>query len=197
MNPNRNVKATVKDLLDRLLDRGLVLNTDVIIHVAGVPLLGIKLGAILAGMQTMLDHGIWQDWDEAQRLTAAAERNKKRNAIEFEADEKVLIKAFSTIREMRNRNEIYKPWRAGQLLLTSTRIVMFRRNPAETLFSRKYEEIESVLLSVIEEEGGNKEIVEVHCKESICVQIRVMDIPSKEIVSGVRMMKNNCDMADT
>jgi len=64
------------DLLDRVLDKGLILNADLMIHVAGIPLLGVKLNAALAGMETMLKYGIWQDWDEAQRSIAAEERRR-------------------------------------------------------------------------------------------------------------------------
>ncbi len=60
-------KATLVDLLDRVLDKGAVLDADVLITVAGVPLLGLKLRLALAGMETMLRYGIWQDWDAAQR----------------------------------------------------------------------------------------------------------------------------------
>ena len=65
------------DLLDRVLDKGLMLDADLIIHVAGIPLLGVKLRAALAGMETMLKYGIWEDWDEAQRAIATEEYRQK------------------------------------------------------------------------------------------------------------------------
>ena len=77
MQPSRDTHATLVDLLDRGLDKGLILNADLMIHVAGIPLLGVKLNAALAGMETMLNYGIWQDWDEAQRATATEERRRK------------------------------------------------------------------------------------------------------------------------
>ncbi len=80
MNPTRDTHATLVDLLDRVLDKGLILDADLIIHVAGIPLLGIKLRAALAGMETMLKYGIWQDWDEAQRAIATEEYRQKKIA---------------------------------------------------------------------------------------------------------------------
>jgi hypothetical protein len=80
MNPTRDTHATLVDLLDRVLDKGLILDADLIIHVAGIPLLGVKLRAALAGMETMLKYGIWQDWDEAQRAIATEEYRKKKLA---------------------------------------------------------------------------------------------------------------------
>ena len=78
MQPNRDTHATLVDLLDRVLEKGLVINADLIIHMAGIPLLGVNLRACLAGMETMLKYGIWQDWDEAQRAIATRERQQKR-----------------------------------------------------------------------------------------------------------------------
>ena len=78
MDPTRDTHATLVDLLDRILDKGLILDADLIIHVAGIPLLGVKLKAALAGMETMLNYGIWQDWDEAQRAVATEEQRYKR-----------------------------------------------------------------------------------------------------------------------
>lgn len=81
MNPARDTPATLVDLLDRVLDKGLILDADLIIHVAGIPLLGVKLRAALAGMETMLKYGIWQEWEEAQRALAAGEYRQKMMAI--------------------------------------------------------------------------------------------------------------------
>ena len=78
MQPTRDTHATLVDLLDRVLEKGLVLNADLIINVAGIPLLGVNLRAYLAGIETMLKYGIWQDWDEAQRAIAARERQQIR-----------------------------------------------------------------------------------------------------------------------
>jgi hypothetical protein len=73
VKPSRDTHATLVDLLDRALDKGVIVDADLIIHVAGVPLLGVKLRAALAGIETMLKYGIWQDWDAAQRTVATKE----------------------------------------------------------------------------------------------------------------------------
>jgi len=57
-------RATLVDLLDRVLDRGVVINADIIISLAGVPLIGINLRAALAGMETMVKYGVMQEWDQ-------------------------------------------------------------------------------------------------------------------------------------
>ncbi len=77
MEPTRNSHATLVDLLDRVLDRGLVIYADIIISVAGVPLIGVNLRAALAGMETMLEYGMMKEWDERTRAWEN-ERHRKR-----------------------------------------------------------------------------------------------------------------------
>ncbi len=77
MEPTRDVHATLVDLLDRVLEKGLLINADVIISVAGIPLIGINLHAALAGMETMLAYGMLKDWDEALRVSAKEEYAKE------------------------------------------------------------------------------------------------------------------------
>jgi hypothetical protein len=80
MEPTRDTGKTLVDLLDRALDKGVIIDADVIIHMAGIPLVGLKLRAALAGMTTMLKYGIWEDWDQAQRAAAAEEDNRYGNS---------------------------------------------------------------------------------------------------------------------
>jgi hypothetical protein len=73
------------DLLDRALDKGVILDADLIVHVAGIPLLGVSLRAALAGVETMLRYGMWVDWDEAQRV-AAGQAGCGRNGGELDVN---------------------------------------------------------------------------------------------------------------
>ena len=78
MEPTRDSHATLVDLLDRVLDKGLVLYADIIVSVAGIPLIGVNLRAALAGMETMLKYGVMQEWDERIR---AWEREKRAEEV--------------------------------------------------------------------------------------------------------------------
>ncbi len=71
MEPTRDRKITLVDVLERVLDKGVVINADIIVTVAGVPLLGVNLRAAIAGMETMLKYGMMREWDEAIRAQAA------------------------------------------------------------------------------------------------------------------------------
>ncbi|MCP8309439.1 MAG: gas vesicle protein [archaeon] len=83
LQPIREKHATLVDLLDRVLDKGLVINADIIMSVAGIPLLGVNLRAALAGMETMLKYGVLKDWDERIRSYARKEVKKKDAEEEF------------------------------------------------------------------------------------------------------------------
>jgi hypothetical protein len=84
MNPTRDVHTTLVDLLDRILEKGLIVDADLIIQVAGIPLIGVKLKAAIAGMETMLKYGIWEDWDAAQRAVAVEQfRRKEKKGVEI------------------------------------------------------------------------------------------------------------------
>jgi len=58
------------------LDKGLVINADLIISLAGVPLIGVNLRAALAGMETMLKYGVMKEWDERTRAWESEQRKK-------------------------------------------------------------------------------------------------------------------------
>jgi ssDNA-binding Zn-finger/Zn-ribbon topoisomerase 1 len=46
------------DVIDRILDKGLVINADIAVSVAGVELLGIKIRAALASFETAAKYGL-------------------------------------------------------------------------------------------------------------------------------------------
>lgn len=67
MEPTREVHGTLSDLLDRVLDKGLIVNADIIITLSGIPLIAVSLRAAIAGMETMLEYGVMTEWDERIR----------------------------------------------------------------------------------------------------------------------------------
>ncbi|MFC4541570.1 gas vesicle protein GvpM [Halosolutus amylolyticus] len=69
MRPRRDDETFV-DVIDVLLRDGIVVRADVIVSVAEIPLVGIKLTAMLAGMETMNEYGVFEEWDARQRRRA-------------------------------------------------------------------------------------------------------------------------------
>lgn len=55
---DRNERSTLTDVIDRLLDKGLVINADIVVSVAGVELLGVKVRAALASFATAAKYGL-------------------------------------------------------------------------------------------------------------------------------------------
>lgn len=141
MEPTRSPQATLNDLLDRILDKGILLDTDLIITVAGIPLLGINLKLALAGMETMLKYGMMKDWDEAQRAVAMQET--ARELPPLGKDESIIFSVFGTQWYSKG---IYNSWRAGTIYITNKRIIQFRKIPPEVLFEVKFEDIKAMAL---------------------------------------------------
>jgi hypothetical protein len=70
MKPKKNDEHAVVELVDVLLREGAVLQADVVVTVADVPLIGINLQAAIAGMATMTDYGLLREYDETIRERA-------------------------------------------------------------------------------------------------------------------------------
>ena len=75
MEPTRERGGTLVDVIDTILDKGLVINADITVSVVGVELLGIKIRAALASFETAAKYGLefpsgtnieTEAWKEAQ-----------------------------------------------------------------------------------------------------------------------------------
>lgn len=58
MEPQRDREGTLIHVVETLLDKGLVLNADIMVSVAGVELLGIRIRAALASFETAARYGL-------------------------------------------------------------------------------------------------------------------------------------------
>ena len=79
MRQNHNIG--IVELIDRTLNKGIILNADLIITVADVPLLAANLKLALASVETMLKYGVMNDWLTAVSLNK--EENKPIETIEI------------------------------------------------------------------------------------------------------------------
>ncbi len=182
MKPTRDTQATLVDLLDRVLSKGLILDADIIIHVAGIPLLGVKLKAALAGIETMLNYGIWQDWDKAQRAVATEEYRHKQDAP-LMPGEKAILK---TCASQWHSEGIYHNWRVGELYITDRRLFLFRKEPAEILFQSYYDGLKGVRIGRKTNAAGKEisclrlwlssgELVEIHTTNGSIVRNAIQE----------------------
>ena len=58
LQATRDGASTLVDVIDRVLDKGLVINADICVSIAGVELLGIKIRAALASFETAAKYGL-------------------------------------------------------------------------------------------------------------------------------------------
>lgn len=56
--PVHSSGASLVDLLERILDKGLVINADIVVSLVGTELLGIRLRAAIASFETAVRYGL-------------------------------------------------------------------------------------------------------------------------------------------
>lgn len=69
-------QLTLIDLLDRILDKGVVINGDVTVTLAGVDLLSLKINLVIASLETAKRYGIELPWEKWARERAELEESK-------------------------------------------------------------------------------------------------------------------------
>ena len=121
MRPEK--ESCLVEVLDRILNRGVVLNADLIISVAGVPLIGLNLRAALASMETMLNYGLMESWDKSTRDWHALHGN----ARPLEDGETLVLKAFGYLWQEQG---ILSCWLPGTWYLTDKRLFLWRPEKA-------------------------------------------------------------------
>lgn len=91
MEATRDNTGTLVDVIDRILDKGLVINADITVSVAGVELLGVKIRAALASFETAARYGLefpsgtnleTAAWEEAQVAKETCPQCDKRVPVE-------------------------------------------------------------------------------------------------------------------
>jgi gas vesicle structural protein len=58
LQATRGESSGLADVIDKVLDKGLVINADICVSVAGVELLGVKIRAALASFETAAKYGL-------------------------------------------------------------------------------------------------------------------------------------------
>lgn len=58
LEPDRYNDTGLAGAIDRILDKGLVINADITVNLAGVELLGLKIRATLASFETAAQYGL-------------------------------------------------------------------------------------------------------------------------------------------
>lgn len=148
--PERGEDSLV-ELLDRLLNKGLVLNADVLITVAGVPLIGLSLRLLAAGIETMLEYGIFEQFDQSTRAWALEHRVTSPTLM---AEEEKKMNFFGSYSKDQG-----KAWNYGYMYLTNRRIFGWHKAFNKILYEIALKDIlEVVLVTNVHEEKERKEL---------------------------------------
>lgn len=185
MEPQRNTNATIVDLLDRVLDKGLVIHADIIVSVAGIPLIGVNLRAALAGMETMLKYGIMQSWDEHTRAWEREQRGSKKE-ISLGDGEEIILKMLGSYYSSEG---IYTAWRYGYLYLTGERLLLYHEDFGSVLFESPLEKIRGLVIREGKYFTEKKEREELYLllKGNKIVRLSALDVPQLKETIEKRM----------
>jgi hypothetical protein len=69
------------DLLDRILDKGVVISGDITVAFAGVDLLSLKVNLVIASLETAKRYGIELPWEKWAREKAELEKKEKEKKL--------------------------------------------------------------------------------------------------------------------
>ena len=182
MEPEREWKgrATLVDLLDRVFDKGVVIQADLIISVAGIPLIGVNLRAALAGMETMLKYGMLQDIDAKTRMWEAQHRKNKE--VTLLEGEEVILEMFGSYYYS---NGIYKAWKSGRVYLTNIRLLLYQQEMAEVVFQTPLEKITAIKIRREKSfTGKNKDIIHLALEGEKIARLNVLQ--TQEFIEKLR-----------
>lgn len=173
MIPEREGDSLV-ELLDRLLNKGLVLNADVLISVGGIPLIGLSLRLLAAGIETMLEYGLFEQFDKNTRDWELKHRINKPALM---SEEEVILRSYGSYSH--NQSKI---WNYCFIYLTNRRVFGWNKSFNKILYqislkdilevtvvTNVYEEKEREELCIKTNDGSffyvhSQNISEVHCK---------------------------------
>jgi len=155
VEPTRS--GALVDLIDRILDKGVVLHADIIISVSDIPLIGISLKAAIAGMKTMLDYGMMDAWDETLRRQAC---EVEEGEVPLTEDERIILKTFGEV--LSNFSATCSDvWQPGYLYLTNKRLFLFRRKPSTILFETTLDRVDGIAFRKADHVRGRREALSI------------------------------------
>jgi len=173
MEPERDWRgrATLVDLLDRVFDKGIMLYADIVISVAGIPLIGVNLRAALAGMETMAEYGIMQDMDVKTRMWESQHRKTKE--VSLIEGEELILRVFGSYHYEQG---IINVWKSGQFYLTNTRLLLYQKDFDEIVFQTPIVKIGAIgVRSETSFTGKMRDIIYLYLQDKNVVRLSVFD----------------------
>ena len=192
--PSITTRTTLVDLLDRLLEKGLVIRADLIISLAGIPLIGVSLHAAIAGMETMLEYGMMTDWDANTRAFEREQRASAEASLLQEGEE-LLAKMPGFHHDSEG---IYRAWKPGTICLTKGRLLVHNRAFGRSLIDLPLTSITSVgLTSAMNLDGKERPVLVALAESDEVINLRGQNMPALEraIIGRLAEMGRQVDPA--
>jgi hypothetical protein len=193
MKPIRERGGALNDLLERLLNKGVVIDLDLVIGVAGIPLIGVSLRAAVAAIETMIEYGFMQAWDEDTRRYA--ERELQRKKLDYAPGEVATLEMFGS---HWYADRIYRAWRPGRLYLTDRRLILYRKSPAEVLFETPLSSIRGMAIAEsVHFNGRVTPLLHLALESEEQVSIYAEDLPALEAALHDRLQELGVPLTQT
>lgn len=135
MKPERE-KDSLGELLNRMVIKGVLINADVIISLAGIPLIGVKLEAAIASIETMLEYGLFQELD---KNTRAWQLEHRRTEPLLQEHEEIELKFYGSFFQ-----EFHPIWKYCFIYVTNHRIFGWYKAFNKVLFEVPVTKIRTV-----------------------------------------------------
>lgn len=154
MKPERE-NDSLGELLNRLFTKGVIINADVIISVAGIPLLGVKLEAAAASIETMLEYGLFEELDKNIRCWQLENRKTKSPLRE---NETIALKFYGSYFQ-----QLHPVWKYCFIYVTDRRIFGWNKTFNKILFEVSLAKIRMLEVS--------KEIYQDEERDELCLSL--------------------------
>lgn len=191
MEPVNNTAAGVGDLLERILEKGVVIRLDLIISVADIPLIGLGAQLAVASIETMNAYGVLGGWGGEIESSGSAESGRvatreleavPRAVLTFAPGEHEVLDEFASWRV----DEGWATWRPCRLHVTNRRFALTRTMPAEVMLEVDLDSIRGigrgsagfagVVADVVHLELANGRLVVLRASRSGLVAASIRDV---------------------
>ena len=75
-------RQNVLDVLDRILDKGIVINGEITVSLLKTEILSLRINLVIASIETAKRYGIelpWEKWQDSKKLQVKEQNNKNKN----------------------------------------------------------------------------------------------------------------------
>lgn len=178
MIPEREGDSLV-ELLDRLLNKGLVLNADVLISVGGIPLIGLSLRLLAAGIETMLEYGMFEQFD---KNTRAWELEHRVNKPVLMPEEEVVLKFYGSYSHNKN-----KTWNYCFIYLTNNQIFGWNKSFNKILYKVPLKDILEITVVTNVYEEKEREEISIKTNDDSFLYLHTQNLSDvyRKLISGV------------